>query len=87
MVKGVNKRVVEVNHPDCDCFDKAVFYVSADKSHLSERELAEEARRYLESLGLPRRPSLLERMAGAKLLLILLAALAAAAVACALILL
>ena len=35
-VRGINKRIIEVNMPDNDVFDKAVFFVKA--SHLNEDE-------------------------------------------------
>ncbi len=47
MIKGVNKRVVEITSTDHEYFEKAVLYVKADKSSLPAEKLGEEAREYL----------------------------------------
>ena len=47
MIKGVNKRVVEITSTDHEYFEKAVLYVKADKSDTSAEKLGEEAREYL----------------------------------------
>ncbi len=47
MIKGVNKRVVEITSTDHEYFEKAVLYVKADKSGLPAEKLGEEAKEYL----------------------------------------
>lgn len=47
MIKGVNKRVVEITSTDHEYFEKAVLYVKADKSGIPAEKLDEEAREYL----------------------------------------
>ena len=46
MVRGVNKRVIEINETGNPYFDKAVLYMN-DRAQKSEPALEEEARRYL----------------------------------------
>lgn len=50
MIKGVNKRVVEIISTDHEYFEKAVLYVKADKSGAPPEKLGEEAREYLKSI-------------------------------------
>ncbi|MGN0675991.1 MAG: hypothetical protein ACI4KG_09575 [Oscillospiraceae bacterium] len=47
MIKGVNKRVVEITSTDHEYFEKAVLYVRADKSGTPENIINEEAREYI----------------------------------------
>lgn len=47
MIKGVNKRVIEITGTDHEYFEKAVLYVKAEKSGASAEKLGEEAREYL----------------------------------------
>lgn len=47
MIKGVNKRVVEITSTDHEYFEKAVLYVKAEKSGTPAERLGEEAREYL----------------------------------------
>ncbi len=47
MIKGVNKRVVEITSTDHEYFEKAVLYVKADKSGAPTEVINEEAREYL----------------------------------------
>lgn len=47
MIKGVNKRVVEITGTEHEFFEKAVLYIRADKSCLSSEKITEEAREYL----------------------------------------
>ncbi len=50
MIKGVNKRVVEITGTDSEYFEKAVLYIKSDKSGLPAERLNEEAREYLDRL-------------------------------------
>ncbi|MCM1480665.1 MAG: hypothetical protein NC085_13250 [Muribaculaceae bacterium] len=54
MIKGVNKRVVEITSTDSDYFERAVLYVRADKLDLPSARLEEEAREYIGRIA-PRR--------------------------------
>lgn len=47
MIKGVNKRVVEITGTDSEFFEKAVLYVKADKSGFPAEKIDEEAREFL----------------------------------------
>ncbi|MCM1024196.1 MAG: hypothetical protein NC395_09080 [Prevotella sp.] len=47
MIKGVNKRVVEITSTDHEYFEKAVLYIKADKSGEAPERLGEEAKEYL----------------------------------------
>ncbi|MBQ8724163.1 MAG: hypothetical protein IJY74_00650 [Oscillospiraceae bacterium] len=46
MVKGVHKKIIEINHPGGDYFEKAVFYLRPGVSQLPP-ELAEAAARMM----------------------------------------
>ncbi len=47
MIKGVNRRIVEITSTEHEFFEKAVLYVKADKSNLPTERITEEAREYL----------------------------------------
>ncbi|MBQ8787232.1 MAG: hypothetical protein IJZ61_06330 [Oscillospiraceae bacterium] len=47
MIKGVNRRIVEITSTEHDYFEKAVLYVKTDKSGLPAEKITEEAREYL----------------------------------------
>ncbi len=49
MVKGVNKRVIEINETGNPYFDKAVLYMN-DKGKNDDGMMEEEARRYLATI-------------------------------------
>ncbi len=55
MIKGVNRRVVEITSTDSDYFEKAVLYVRSDKSEVPAVRLEAEAREYIRSL-VPEKP-------------------------------
>ena len=40
MIKGVNKRILEVHFPDSDCFEKAVIFLRSDAPPADEKTLA-----------------------------------------------
>lgn len=52
MVKGVNKRVVEINNPSSEYFERAILFISKEKLETAPEELSAEATRYLRELGL-----------------------------------
>ena len=56
MIKGVNKRVVEIMCTDNEFFEKAVLYVKSDKPEVSSSRLEAEARDFIEGIAPRRRP-------------------------------
>lgn len=50
MIKGVNRRVVEITSTDNEYFEKAVLYVKTDKSDVSAARLEAEAREYMDRI-------------------------------------
>ena len=50
MVKGVNKKIVEINNPDSLYFEKAIFFVRPNIADVSAKLLSIEARNYMKSL-------------------------------------
>jgi hypothetical protein len=51
MIKGVNKKIVEINNPKSLYFDKAILYVKPEMSDVPIRFLSQEAQNYLESIS------------------------------------
>lgn len=49
MVRGINKRVIEINETGNPYFDKAVLYMN-DKGKSEDAAMEEEARRYLSTI-------------------------------------
>lgn len=47
MIKGINRRVVEITSTDSEYFEKAVLYVKSDKRDIPPARLEEEAREYM----------------------------------------
>lgn len=39
MLKGVNKLIIEVNNPESDFFERAIFFVKPEKSDLITRDM------------------------------------------------
>ena len=56
MIKGVNKRVVEIICTNNEYFEKAVLYVKSDKSDVSSAKLENEARIFMEDITPKNRP-------------------------------
>lgn len=50
MVRGINKRVIEINETGNPYFDKAVLYMN-DKGKADDGTMEEEARRYLATIN------------------------------------
>lgn len=51
MIKGVNKKVLEVNNPQSIYFEKAVLYIRPNLSGVSYKTLCREARELLQSMS------------------------------------
>lgn len=47
MIKGVNKRIVEITSTEHEFFEKAVLYVRADKCDTPTDKITEEAKEYI----------------------------------------
>lgn len=47
MIKGVNRRVIEINNPDGEYFEKAILFVKPEKSGDKPEILRIAARKYL----------------------------------------
>jgi hypothetical protein len=52
MLKGVNKKIIEVNNPDSVYFEKAVFYLRPHVRELPEAVSSEEINQYIAGIGL-----------------------------------
>lgn len=50
MIKGVNKKVIEINNPDSPYFDRVILYVRPNTAKRTHGELSCEVDRYLESI-------------------------------------
>lgn len=51
MVKGVNKKIIEVNNPDSIYFEKAVFYLRPEVHILPDEIAHNEINRYISGAG------------------------------------
>lgn len=56
MVKGVNRRIIEVSSTGSEYFEKAILYIRPNCSEISDKLIAEEARCFLSSLGAKQKP-------------------------------
>lgn len=52
MIKGVNKRIIEINNPDSIYFEKAIFYLKPSVRELPAAVTEAEIRRYIDKLGI-----------------------------------
>ena len=55
MLKGVNKQIVEINNPNNEYFEKAILFVKAEKLYLPQEMLSNQAYKYLNTLGKPKK--------------------------------
>ena len=51
MIKGVNKRIVEINRTNDEYFDKAILFVSDGVGEVSPKQLSQHAENYLKKIG------------------------------------
>ncbi len=49
MVKGVNRQVLEILEPQCDYFEKALFFVKPEYSNESDAKLRNQALKSIQS--------------------------------------
>lgn len=52
MIKGVNKRIIEINNPESIYFERAVFYLKPNVRELPSAIAKSEAERYISRLGM-----------------------------------
>lgn len=80
MIKGVNKRIIEINDTDSIYFEKAVFYLRPEVKELPSEVSNHEAENYIEGLGLYTAPALKSTRNYGWILVLIIAVLSAAAV-------
>lgn len=51
MIKGVNKRIIEINHPDSLYFEKAIFYLKPNVREIPTVVTEAEVQKYICRLG------------------------------------
>lgn len=52
MIKGVNKKIIEINNPDSIYFERAVFYLRPGVRELPDEISTREVSQYVAKLGL-----------------------------------
>lgn len=52
MIKGVNKRIIEINNPESIYFEKAIFYLKPEVRELPAAVAESEVRKYISRLGI-----------------------------------
>ena len=76
MIKGVNKKIIEVNHPESIYFEKAVFYLRPEVRELPAEVTREEAEKYISmitpELRRKKRPKILPVVSAVLLLAVLI---------------
>lgn len=50
MIKGVNKKIIEINNPESPYFDKVILYIKPNREIHSSNELTYEVDKYLKSI-------------------------------------
>ena len=53
MIKGVNRQVVELSQPECEYFEKILFFVKPEYTEVSEGKLRERATMMSKDKGAP----------------------------------
>ncbi|MDE6424679.1 MAG: hypothetical protein K2K89_00855 [Ruminococcus sp.] len=76
MIKGVNKKIIEVNHPESIYFEKAVLYLRPEVRELPAEVTREEAEKYIAmitpELRRKKRPIIIPAVFAAALLTIII---------------
>ncbi len=52
MIRGVNRQIIEINDTQSEFFEKAIFFVRADKDTLSEKKLHDMAVQFIDQSSL-----------------------------------
>lgn len=55
-LKGVNKRVIEVQCTENDYIERAILFVHADREGTDRKSLLDEAQKYLSQISIPGKP-------------------------------
>ena len=50
LLKGVNKRVIEINNPDGEYFERAILFVKPEKNETPPEKLSQLAKRYVDNV-------------------------------------
>ncbi len=53
MIKGINHQVVEITKPNCDYFERVLFFVKPEYFNVNEKKIREKANRIAVSTGSP----------------------------------
>ena len=53
MIKGVNRKIVEINRTGNDYFEKAILFINPQKSYSSTQQIDQWAEEYLDSVLKP----------------------------------
>jgi len=77
MIRGVNKRIIEINDTDSIYFEKAVFYLRPEVKELPSDVSYREAESYIDSLGLYTVPTVKPTRNYGKILVLIAAVLSA----------
>ncbi|HHX57699.1 MAG TPA: hypothetical protein GX710_06750 [Clostridiales bacterium] len=79
MIKGVNKKIVEINNPKSLYFEKAILYIRPSMSDIPAKLLSQEAQNYLKSIFPPEKKNKLYSL---RIVLISVSIIAVVGVAC-----
>lgn len=61
MLKGINRRIIEINKTNNDFFEKAILFVNSDKFEISEYVLSQQADLYLKELPKPQKRNIITK--------------------------
>lgn len=61
MLKGINRRIIEINRTNNEYFEKAILFVRGDKLDIPPQILSCEANSYLSKLIIPKKKKRLKR--------------------------
>lgn len=50
LLKGVNKRVIEINNPDGEYFERAILFVKPEKNETPPEKLSQLAKSYVDNV-------------------------------------
>lgn len=77
MIRGVNKRIIEINDTDSIYFEKAIFYLRPEVKELPSDVSYREAESYIDGLGLYTVPTVKPTRNYGKILVLIAAVLSA----------
>jgi len=55
MLKGINRRIIEINRTNNEYFEKAILFVRSEKLNSAVQVLSKEAEAYLKNLPIPQK--------------------------------